>query len=215
MNHRPAATTAKTVATPRCEPLRRRRSGPHSTTETSALTADDRALDSDQGDRDQDAAVQVAPATARPDDALPAEASDSRASPPAEQAPADTSERITGLEADNAQLSRTVADLQAHLERLEHGTQEPPAAVIPDRARDVDKLPEETTEHQNGRRLPSDARLALGGTVAGIALSTAAEYMSTGPAHTMGYVGSALSVGIGAIAVWRENRNKDVRKPEN
>jgi hypothetical protein len=102
------------------------------------------------------------------------------------------------------------------VERLEHGTKESPtAAPIPDKERDVDKLPVEATEHQHGRRLPSDARLALGGTVAGITLSTAAEYMPTGPAHLMGYIGGALSVGIGALAVWRENRNKDVRRPQN
>jgi hypothetical protein len=135
--------------------------------------------------------------------------------PAADQAAPDTGERITGLEAENAEQAKRISDLQARLERLEQGNQERPAAGIPDRARDVDNLPGETTEREHGRRLPSDAQLTLGGTVAGMALTTAAEYMSTGPAHMMEYLGGALSVGISAIAVWRENRKKDDHRPEN
>ena len=182
-----------------------------------ALTADDYALDSDQDDLDQAAGDQDAPAATGPD-APPAEPPDSMAASAAEQdehSPAGAGERITELEAENAQQAKSISDLQARLERLEQGNQERPAAGIPDRARDVDNLPGETTERQHGRRLPSDARLALGGTVAGIALTTAAEHMSTGSGHMMEYLGGALSVGIGAIAVWRENRKKDVRRPGN
>ena len=182
-----------------------------------ALTADGHALDTDQDDPDQAAAGQDTPATTEPD-APPAEAPDSMAASPADQeerSPASTSERITELEAENAQQAKSITDLEARLERLEQGSQERPAAGIPDRARDVDDLPGETTEREHGRRLPSDARLALGGTVAGIALTTAAEHMPTGPGHMMEYLGGALSVGISAIAVWRENRKKDVHRPEN
>ena len=182
-----------------------------------ALTTDDHALDDDNGDPDQAPADQDTPATTGPG-APPAEAPDSMAASLAEQDkhfPADASEQITELKAENAQQAKSITDLQARLERLEQGNQERPAAGISDRARDVDNLPGETTEREHGRRLPSDARLALGGTVAGLALTTAAEYMSTGPAHMMEYLGGALSVGISTIAVWRENRKKDVRGPEN
>lgn len=89
------------------------------------FTSDDYALDDDNGDLDQGPADHLAVAAERPDD-LPAQTSDSRSSVAAEQeerSPAHASERITELEAENAQLGRSITHLQARLERLEHANQ--------------------------------------------------------------------------------------------
>jgi hypothetical protein len=47
-----------------------------------------------------------------------------------ERSPASTSERITELEAGNAQLGKSITDLQARLDRLERGNQEEPSTGI-------------------------------------------------------------------------------------
>lgn len=186
-------------------------------------------LDSITGREDnlqqQDPSADSAAASGSPDLAEPAEVGIEQA-PSTERTPSPGQERITALEAERDQAMQKIAGLEssytelkaelgARLDRLEQRNQEKPAAAISDRALDVDKSPEETTQHEERRRLPSDTRLALGGTIAGIALSTAAEHVSPRSGQMMSYAGDVLSVGIGAIAVWRENRKKNVRRPDN
>jgi hypothetical protein len=102
----------------------------------------------------------------------------------------------------------------ARLERTEQGDDQQPAEVISSRERDTARLPEEKTELEH-ERLPSDTRLAFGGTVAGIVLGAVAEHVSPGVGQTMVYVGDGLSLSIGALAVWRENRKRnDGRRPK-
>jgi hypothetical protein len=168
---------------------------------------DDHALDSEQGDQDQAAADQLAPATARPD-VQPAEASDNRTAPPAEETPASTSERITELEADNAELSKTVTDLQARVERLEDGTQAESSTGITGQEHDTTQRDAIQAEnpHLGRRHLPTNEALALGAAAAGGVITTFADYVPFLHADVAGMATSAVAVGAAAVTWMRARR---------
>jgi hypothetical protein len=127
---------------------------------------------------------------------------------------AQPTEQSSERKAERAQPGKATTD-QARLGRAEHGTQDLSAAQISDRERALGAAYEDAAHPEHERSLPSDTRLALAGTIAGAALGAAADYLPAIPAHTAGYIGSGVSIVIGAIAVRRENRKAgNVRRPE-
>jgi hypothetical protein len=181
-------------------------------TDLGALTADDDyALDSDQDDLDQAAADQGAPATG-PDDP-PAEAPDSMAGSRAEQderSPGGTSERITELEAENAQQANSITDLQARLERLERGNQAEPSTGITGQEHDQaqrDTAKAEDVQTQRRHR-PTDEALALGAAATGGLITTVADYVPFLHADVAGIAASAVAVGA-ATVTWMRARRED------
>jgi hypothetical protein len=178
-----------------------------------AITAhDDYALDGDQDDLHQAAADQDAPA-ARGADAPPAEPPDSVAASPAEQyehSPAGTSERITELEAENAQQAKSITDMQARLERLEQGNQAEPSTGITSQEHDAaqrDAIKAENPQTQR-RHLPTDEALTLGAAATGGLITTVADYVPFLHADVAGIAASAVAVGA-ATVTWMRSRRED------
>jgi hypothetical protein len=174
-------------------------------TDLGALTADDDyALDSDQDDLDQAAADQGAPATG-PDDP-PAEACAEQD----ERSPGGTSERITELEAENAQQANSITDLQARLERLERGNQADPSTGITGQEHDQaqrDTAKAEDVQTQRRHR-PTDEALALGAAATGGLITTVADYVPFLHADVAGIAASAVAVGA-ATVTWMRARRED------
>jgi len=174
------------------------------------LTAEDHALDSDESDRDQAAAEEAEPATGRPD-GFDAGVPDSNGASPAEQAeeaPADTRERITALEAENARLGKTIADLQARLERLEHAGPAEQRTEVTSRERDTGQwaATEAAQGHPRRWKVPSDEGLTLGAATAGGVLTAMADYVPYVHADIAGIVASGAAVGAAGITWMRSRR---------
>ena len=104
-------------------------------------------------------------------------------------------------------------ELAARLEQLEHDRVAEPGTDPVDRYNDSARQEEHRSETPQRWQLPSDARLALGGTVLGGVLELAGEHMATVPGEVLGYIGMAVSTAIGVVAVIREN--KESRKSGN
>jgi hypothetical protein len=183
--------------------------GPQDDGNPDVLTAEGHALDSDQGGEEQAVADQAARATA-PSDTSPTEPSDGETATPAEQAPGSNSERITELEADNAQLSKTVIEMQARLERLERGAQAEPSTVITGQERDTAQ--QDAIEAKNpqarGRHPPTDEALALVAAATGGVITTIADYVPFLHADVAGVAASAVAVGA-ATVTWLRARGEE------
>jgi len=174
------------------------------------LTAEDHALDSDTSDLDQAVADEAGPTAGRPDDsdAGAPDSSGVAAAEQVEEAPADTRERITALEAENAQLGKTIADLQARLERLEHAGPAEQGTGVTSRERDTRQwaATESTEGHPRRWGVPSDEGLALGAATAGGMLTAMADYVPYVHADIAGIVASGAAVGAAGITWMRSRR---------
>lgn len=150
--------------------------------------ADDHVLDSDQDDLDQTAVGQGAPETGRP---------------------ADTSERITGVEAENARLGQTITDLQARLERLEQGSQTEPSHRLTGQERDTAQKDAIEADNRQARpwRRPTDEALALGAAATGGVITTVADFVPYLHADVAGVAASAIAVGAAAVT-WMRTRGE-------
>jgi hypothetical protein len=177
-----------------------------------ALTADDHhTLDDDQGDLDQASIGQDAPSFTGLD-APPGEAPDSITAAPAEQderSPAGTSERITELQAENAQLGKSITDLQARLDRLEHPNQAERTPFVSSRESSTaqqDAIEAENPQTQR-RHLPTNEALALGAAATGGVITAVADYVPFVHADVAGIAASAVAVGA-ATVTWIRSRGE-------
>jgi anti-sigma-K factor RskA len=126
---------------------------------------------------------------------------------------ADQARDISRLTDENAELRNQVAalqrgitDLASRFERLEQQGADKPNPPVLAREREQRTLAEERTRHEHGWWPPSNESMSVGASVVAGVVSSAAPYMTTGPAETAIISGNLVAIGVAGIAWARRHR---------